>query len=228
MGLFDIFKRSAPKTPSAPTTPAVAESAQAAATGAAGAAAATAAATVASAAPPEATAAAAVPAVPAVEVADADVESVVAEELAGFSGGLTGLLDKVKEGGLGDIADSWVSKGENLGISADQVKSLMDPERLKGIAAQAGHIRRHGRRQAGRGPARGDRQTHPRWRGAGPGRHRGQTDRLHQDQALGRLLTGHTVGTRRASRAGSWRRPAWSGRATGRIMPAQCLPLTSF
>ena len=138
MGLFDIFKRSAPKTPSAPITPAVAESAQAAATGAAGAAAATAAAAVASAAPPEATAAAAVPAVPAVEVADADVESVVAEELAGFSGGLSGLLDKVKEGGLGDIADSWVSKGQNLGISADQVKSLMDPERLKGIAEKLG------------------------------------------------------------------------------------------
>ena len=78
------------------------------------------------------------PAVPAVEVADADVESVVAEELAGFSGGLPGLLDKVKEGGLGDIADSWVSKGENLGISADQVKSLMDPERLKGIAGKLG------------------------------------------------------------------------------------------
>ena len=51
-------------------------------------------------------------------------------------------LDKFKEradqAGLGDIFDSWVGKGENKPISADQVKQAADPENLKRLADETG------------------------------------------------------------------------------------------
>ena len=51
-------------------------------------------------------------------------------------------LDKFKEradqAGLGDIFDSWVGKGENKPISADQVKQAADPENLRRLADEAG------------------------------------------------------------------------------------------
>ena len=51
-------------------------------------------------------------------------------------------LDKFKEradqAGLRDIFDSWVGKGENKPITADQVKQAADPENLQRIADEAG------------------------------------------------------------------------------------------
>ncbi len=51
-------------------------------------------------------------------------------------------LDKFKErahqAGLGDIFDSWVGKGENKPISAEQVKQTADPQNLQRIADEAG------------------------------------------------------------------------------------------
>ena len=51
-------------------------------------------------------------------------------------------LDKFKEradqAGLGDIFDSWVGKGENKPITADQVKQAADPENLQRMADEAG------------------------------------------------------------------------------------------
>ena len=35
-------------------------------------------------------------------------------------GGLSGIVDAFQKGGLGHIADSWVSTGENLPVNADQ------------------------------------------------------------------------------------------------------------
>jgi uncharacterized protein YidB (DUF937 family) len=51
-------------------------------------------------------------------------------------------LDKFKEranqAGLGDIFDSWVGKGENKPISAEQVKQAADPQNLQRMADEAG------------------------------------------------------------------------------------------
>ncbi len=51
-------------------------------------------------------------------------------------------LSKFKEhadkAGLGDIFDSWVGKGENKPITAEQVKQAADPENLQAIADKAG------------------------------------------------------------------------------------------
>jgi uncharacterized protein YidB (DUF937 family) len=51
-------------------------------------------------------------------------------------------LDKFKQradqAGLGDIFDSWVSKGENKPITADQVKQAADPQNLQRLADESG------------------------------------------------------------------------------------------
>jgi uncharacterized protein YidB (DUF937 family) len=53
-------------------------------------------------------------------------------------GGLSDLLGKFQQGGLGDVASSWVGKGENLPISADQLQSVLGSDMVASIAAQLG------------------------------------------------------------------------------------------
>jgi uncharacterized protein YidB (DUF937 family) len=45
---------------------------------------------------------------------------------------------RAQQSGLGDIFDSWVGKGENKPITAEQVKATADPENLQRIADEAG------------------------------------------------------------------------------------------
>lgn len=54
------------------------------------------------------------------------------------NGGLAGLLERFKAGGLGNLADSWVSSGENLPISAEQVQSVFGAEQIQQMASKAG------------------------------------------------------------------------------------------
>jgi uncharacterized protein YidB (DUF937 family) len=53
-------------------------------------------------------------------------------------GGLQGLIQSFQQGGLGDIVNSWVSTGQNLPISAEQIQSLMNGSSLGNIASQLG------------------------------------------------------------------------------------------
>jgi uncharacterized protein YidB (DUF937 family) len=39
---------------------------------------------------------------------------------------------------MGDIVKSWVSTGQNLPISAEQIQSVLGNEQLQSLAAQAG------------------------------------------------------------------------------------------
>lgn len=62
----------------------------------------------------------------------------VAMEMFNQNGGLNGILDKFKQGGLGDVAASWVGKGENLSISADQISSVLGNGQIAEMAAKFG------------------------------------------------------------------------------------------
>jgi uncharacterized protein YidB (DUF937 family) len=53
-------------------------------------------------------------------------------------GGLSGLLQTFHEKGLGGIASSWVSTGENQSITAEQIQRVLDEEHIKQFAAKAG------------------------------------------------------------------------------------------
>ena len=56
----------------------------------------------------------------------------------GQFGGLQGLIAKFQQGGLGDVVNSWVGKGENLPISAEQLSSVLGNGTLQGLASQLG------------------------------------------------------------------------------------------
>ncbi len=62
----------------------------------------------------------------------------IAMQLLNSSGGIGGLLDKFKGAGLGEAAASWVGKGENQAISADQITSALGSSQIAEMAAKFG------------------------------------------------------------------------------------------
>jgi uncharacterized protein YidB (DUF937 family) len=53
-------------------------------------------------------------------------------------GGLGGLVQSFQQGGLGEVVNSWVSTGQNLPVSAEQLQSVLGGGQLQNIAAQLG------------------------------------------------------------------------------------------
>lgn len=54
------------------------------------------------------------------------------------SQGMTSLTDQLTKSGLGEVVGSWVSKGKNLPISADQLKQALDSEQFQSLATKLG------------------------------------------------------------------------------------------
>ena len=54
------------------------------------------------------------------------------------TGGLTGIVQSLENGGLGDVVKSWVSTGQNLPISAEQIQSVLGNEQVRNLATQLG------------------------------------------------------------------------------------------
>jgi len=53
-------------------------------------------------------------------------------------GGLSGLVARFQQGGLGDVVHSWIGPGQNLPISADQLQQVLGSDALAGLAAKFG------------------------------------------------------------------------------------------
>jgi uncharacterized protein YidB (DUF937 family) len=53
-------------------------------------------------------------------------------------GGLGGLVQRFQQGGLGEIVNSWVSTGQNLPVSPEQLQSVLGGGQLQDIAAHLG------------------------------------------------------------------------------------------
>jgi len=53
-------------------------------------------------------------------------------------GGVSGLAQSFEQNGLGHLMSSWIGTGENLPVSADQVRSILGNERVAEFAAKAG------------------------------------------------------------------------------------------
>lgn len=54
------------------------------------------------------------------------------------AGGLSGILGKLQQGGLGDAAASWVGTGANQPVSADALGSALGPDLMDMITRQMG------------------------------------------------------------------------------------------
>ncbi len=54
------------------------------------------------------------------------------------TGGISGFIEAFKNNRLGDIVSSWISTGENMPISADQILQTIGPDRIQNIAQKIG------------------------------------------------------------------------------------------
>lgn len=54
------------------------------------------------------------------------------------TGGLQGLVEKLQNGGLGEIVSSWIGTGENRPVSAGQIVDALGSEKIRELALQAG------------------------------------------------------------------------------------------
>lgn len=55
-----------------------------------------------------------------------------------MGGGLAGLVSGFQRRGMGDIVDSWVSRGQNKPISPQQVRAGLGREYIQRIASETG------------------------------------------------------------------------------------------
>lgn len=59
------------------------------------------------------------------------------QALAGM-GGYQGVLAKLNQAGLGSVVQSWIGKGGNLPITADQIQAALGNEHLRQLASSFG------------------------------------------------------------------------------------------
>ena len=64
--------------------------------------------------------------------------STILEMVNNQPGGIAGLIQKFQQGGLGDVAASWVGTGQNLPISADQLQGVLGGDMLGQLAGKLG------------------------------------------------------------------------------------------
>jgi uncharacterized protein YidB (DUF937 family) len=57
---------------------------------------------------------------------------------AGGLGGLGGLIAKMQQSGLGDVANSWVGTGENQAIAPDQLGNVLGGDVINDLTRQLG------------------------------------------------------------------------------------------
>lgn len=66
------------------------------------------------------------------------LSSVLGEVLAGGGGGLSAIVAKLDQAGMSEIVKSWLGSGENLPISADQLKDVINTDQLRQLADKFG------------------------------------------------------------------------------------------
>jgi uncharacterized protein YidB (DUF937 family) len=62
----------------------------------------------------------------------------VVNRLIAEQGGLSGLVSKFEQGGLGSAVQSWIGTGPNSAVSGDQVHSALGSDLLQQLAAKTG------------------------------------------------------------------------------------------
>lgn len=80
------------------------------------------------------------PAAPPGGASHADLLNGITHMLGGQGGvgGLAGLTQLFNQAGLGHIIQSWISSGQNLPISAQQLQQVLGPNVLQGLATKLG------------------------------------------------------------------------------------------
>jgi uncharacterized protein YidB (DUF937 family) len=69
---------------------------------------------------------------------DKDQVTNATKQLIEDEGGVNGLLDKLKQSGLREQADSWVATGENKPVDPEQLKQALGDEELGAVSQKSG------------------------------------------------------------------------------------------
>ena len=64
--------------------------------------------------------------------------NVIMELIQNYPGGVSGLIQKFREKGLGDVISSWISTGQNQPISGDQIQQVLGSDFVQNLAAKVG------------------------------------------------------------------------------------------
>ena len=71
------------------------------------------------------------------QIGSAVLPVVLSEVLGnGNQGGLTAIVAKLQQAGLGDQVKSWIGNGQNLPITADQLRQALGSDTAKQLAAK--------------------------------------------------------------------------------------------
>jgi uncharacterized protein YidB (DUF937 family) len=65
------------------------------------------------------------------------LSGLMSQALADF-GGLDGIVSQLNQAGLGPKVNSWLGKGDNVPLTADEINSVLTSPQLQQIAAQLG------------------------------------------------------------------------------------------
>ena len=60
------------------------------------------------------------------------------QETFASKGGVDGLIDTLRKGGLGGAVDSWISTGPNQSVEPQQVGAALGPQNVNQISAKSG------------------------------------------------------------------------------------------
>lgn len=69
---------------------------------------------------------------------DARLLPALLEQLRNYPGGIAGLIAGFQEGGLGDIVNSWIGLGQNQPVTAEQLRTVIDPSMIENLARTSG------------------------------------------------------------------------------------------
>lgn len=73
------------------------------------------------------------------QMGEGAIPAVLGQILGGNGqGGLSAIIEKLQNAGMDEQVKSWLGNGENLPISADQLKSVLDNEQVKQMAESFG------------------------------------------------------------------------------------------
>ena len=72
------------------------------------------------------------------QTASAPTQPTSDQGAGGVLGGLGGLLNKLQQGGLGNVANSWVGSGQNQPVAPGQLGSALGPSIIKMLVQKSG------------------------------------------------------------------------------------------
>lgn len=70
--------------------------------------------------------------------AQASVVKALLQQVNNYPGGVSGLIEKFQQGGLGEVISSWMGSGPNLPVSPSQLQAVLGDSMVGSLAQDSG------------------------------------------------------------------------------------------